>query len=100
MGNFPKENWNVRKVCRFFMAQTQEISIILAKFKGKEIRVLCIMSSLLYNWHSFFSFCTKCRFIIDIYDSVDSTGFVSNLCQCHKKIWVIEYIQMNINPST
>lgn len=32
------------------------MSIILAKCKGKEIRVLCIMSSLLYNWHSLFLF--------------------------------------------
>ena len=36
------------------MVKTQQMSIMLAKCKGEEVRVLRIISSLLHNPHSFF----------------------------------------------
>ena len=168
MDNFPKENWDVREAYGVSVVENQQISIKLAKCKGKKenlsslphivfpsrcrvscsamsdsgtpwtVALLCLFfrqeywsgltipspgdfpnlriepgspalqadvfhlitreAYLLHNQHLFF-FCRKHRFNVDICDFLDSNQ-ISNWCHCFKKAWVMEYIQITVNPCT
>ena len=97
MDDFPRGNLNIRKVYGFSIIKKQQMSIILAKCQGKEISILCVMSSLFHNQHFFF-FSESTDLLLTF--MILWIAWVSDHATVARKSLGIEYKQMNGNPCT